>query len=66
MIGHTRIESIRYQRVPSGNQAKARFGHDQMQITGQATDGAIAIVNFYLRWSLNLETHRSAVATSQV
>jgi hypothetical protein len=38
MIGHTRIESIRYQRVPPRNQVKARFGHDQMQITGQATD----------------------------
>src|SRR5262245_1571456 len=66
MLRHAGVEGIGGQAVLAGEEAKAGFGDDQVEIAGPNADGAVALRDADLGWGLDLEPDAAAVAAAGV
>lgn len=64
VLGGLGIEFVGRQLVRTRKQAKAFLRHDQVQITGLGTDGAVAVDNFHFVGCQHLEGDRAAMAAA--
>lgn len=60
------IETVRRKHAPSAEKLEAIGRHDEMKVSGFATDGAIALGNLDSRRRRDLEPDASTVTTSSV